>query len=574
VSRYTKTLTDAGIEVRTVSRLLNGVSISADMSELEWLDGQDFVREIRPVLLFKRKALSPEPEPAMPKLAPPGTWLLDYGPSEGQLNLIKVPPLHEIGVTGSGIMIGVFDTGFKTDLPAIAAMDVEATYDFINDDVDVSDDDTFQEDHGTLVLTTAGAAVPGQLYGPAYGATYVLAKTEDRTDEYRQEEDFFIAALEWADSIGCDVVTASLGYSDWYTFADMDGNTAPITVACDLAVESGITVISSAGNARSTSWGHISAPADGDSVIAVGAVRPDSIFASFSSPGPTADGQIKPDICTQGTSVTAATTSGGFTNNFSGTSAAAPLAAGGIALILEMHPSWGPIEVRQSIWVTGQHRQGLAYPNNDYGYGILDAEAASAIDLPAGLVISPTSLHFEATENDTNPGPLAIEITADGSDPLEWTASSSTHWLTAEPSSGTTPETVIASVDISQLGGGIYLDTIVVESASARNSPQFVAVRLDVAFEPDELPDEIVAYPNPFSVRVRFRLPSVTTGRESFYVFTVDGSKIYGESLPPGVTLCSWEGMNEDRKEVAAGMYLVKFAGIGDGTVLKVLKAE
>jgi hypothetical protein len=574
-TRYVQMIGDAGIEVRTVSRLLNAVSVSADMNQLEWLDRQDFVREIKPVLLFKRKLQPPEPKPDTLSFAPTGTWLLDYGPSEGQLDQIRVIPLHEEGYSGAGVWIGVFDTGFWTDHEAFNSMNIHATYDFINNDPDVSDNDSQQEGHGTSVLGAVGGAAPGHLYGPAYGATFILAKTEDVTQEVQQEEDYYIAALEWADSIGCDIVTSSLGYSDWYTFEDMDGNTAPITVACDLAAAAGITVNTSAGNER-TGFGHITAPADGDSVIAVGAVTPNGFYASFSSPGPTFDGQIKPDICARGTGVTSVTLSGGYTNNFSGTSASAPLSAGAIALLLEMHPDWGPMDVRSVLWATGQHLDGETYPNNDYGYGLIDAAAASGITPATALAISVDSFYFTAVEDGPNPDPRTIEIAAEGPDVLEWSATNSSNWLTVEPSSGTTPDSVTVAVDISLLESGIYLDldTIVIVSDSASNSPQFVEVRLDVIHELCEDHDKILVGPNPFDTWVEFTFPRATSGGESIYIFAVDGSKVLEKTFPQEICLYRWTGNNDSGNEAADGMYLVRITGFGDDRILKVLKVR
>lgn len=381
---YIRRIAESGIAVRETSRILNAISIAADPGQLTLLDSLDFVNEIRPVVRFKREHEPAEETTGYFKAQPEQQWTLNYGKSFGQLQMMLVPYLHEKGLTGAGVMIAVFDTGFKMGLPAYANADIVATRDFINGDDDVDDNDAGQLDHGTLVLSTMGGAVDGELYGPAYGASFLLAKTENERSETIIEEDYFVAAIDWADSIGCDIISASLGYEDWYTFSQMDGNTAITTVACDSAAALGITVVVAAGNERRTSWGHITAPADGDSVIAVGAVDPSGLIAGFSSPGPTADGRFKPDICAQGTSVRAAGFWGGYTDSFSGTSAATPLAAGAIALLLELYPDWGPIDVRSAIWSTARKRGDRTYPNNDYGFGIIDAAAAS------GLFGSPT----------------------------------------------------------------------------------------------------------------------------------------------------------------------------------------
>ncbi|MBU1319491.1 MAG: S8 family serine peptidase [candidate division Zixibacteria bacterium] len=376
--RYIQQITDAGFEVHTVSRLLNAVSVVAVPEQLPLLDDFDFVSEIRPVLRFRRERIPVEKTTGFFKAEPMQQWSLDYGKSLGQLQMMLVPHLHEQGLTGAGVMIAIFDTGFKMGIEAYENADIVATYDFIHEDEDVDDNDALQVDHGTSVLSVMGGALDGELYGPAFGASFLLAKTEDERNEIPIEEEYFVEAIDWAEALGCDIISASLGYTDWFDFSDMDGNTATTTIACDAAASRGVTVVVSAGNERLHLWGHVSAPADGDSVIAVGAVDPNGLLTSFSSPGPTADGRIKPDICAQGTSVWAAGHWGGF-YNFSGTSAAAPLAAGAIALLLELHPDWGPIDVRNAIWSTARKRGDRTYPNNDYGYGIVDAAAASGL---------------------------------------------------------------------------------------------------------------------------------------------------------------------------------------------------
>jgi subtilisin family serine protease len=375
---YIRRITENKITVRETSRLLNAISVIARPEQLPLLDSLDFVKEICPVLRFRREHETAEETTGFFKSQPAQQWTLNYGKSFGQLQMMLVPYLHEEGLTGAGVMVAIFDTGFKMELPAYADADIVATHDFLNGDDNVDDSDARQLDHGTLVLSAIGGAVDGELYGPAFGASFILAKTEDERSETVIEEDHFVAAIDWTDSIGCDVISASLGYDGWYTFSDMDGNTAITTVACDSAAALGITVVVAAGNERRTLWGHVTAPADGDSVIAVGAVDASGLIAGFSSPGPTADGRIKPDICAQGVGVYAAGHWGGYTT-FGGTSAATPLAAGAIALLLELHPDWGPMDVRNAIWSTASKRGDRAYPNNDYGFGVIDAAAASGL---------------------------------------------------------------------------------------------------------------------------------------------------------------------------------------------------
>ncbi len=167
-------------------------------------------------------------------------------------------------------------------------------------------------------LSTIGGYTSGTLIGPAYGASYILLRTENDSSETPFEEDKWIAGIEWADSIGVQVTSTSLGYLDYdapyksWTWQDMNGRTTPISRAAAMAVRKGIIVVNSAGNngigPNFPNQNTLNAPADADSVLAVGALTPAGSRASFSSVGPTTSipPRIKPDVMAQGTSVVVA----------------------------------------------------------------------------------------------------------------------------------------------------------------------------------------------------------------------------------------------------------------------------
>jgi subtilisin family serine protease len=281
------------------------------------------------------------------------------------------------------VVIAVFDGGFNNlGHLAFQRMNIIAARDFVNNDDDVDDGpDMGNGSHGTWTLSVIGGFAEGQLIGPAFGASYILAKTENTQSETPREEDNWVAALEWAEGFGVDVISSSLGYLafdspfDDYTWEDMDGRTTVITRAAVMAVERGLVVVNAAGNfGNNSSHNTLGAPADGDGVITAGAVNPNGRRAFFSSVGPTVDGRIKPDVMARGVRVRVAShvTQQGYLA-LDGTSFACPLVAGTVALMLSAHPDWSPAQVLNALRRTASH---AADPNSLIGWGIIDALAA------------------------------------------------------------------------------------------------------------------------------------------------------------------------------------------------------
>ena len=235
---------------------------------------------------------------------------------------------------------------------------------------------------------------PGHLVGAAPHAAYLLATTEDVEREVPLEEDLWVAGIEWADSLGADVVNSSVGYNQFedgtgYVFEDLDGGTALATIAAEIAVSRGIVVVAGAGNEGDKPWRYVTVPADGPNVIAVGAVglgRQE--IAPFSSRGPTADGRIKPDVVAPGTGIVVVDTTRSAPEEepFSGyrrargTSFAAPLVSGAAALLMQIHPAWKPADVAAALRGTARDL-GESGPDTTYGWGLVDALAASGVEI-------------------------------------------------------------------------------------------------------------------------------------------------------------------------------------------------
>ncbi|MCF8355681.1 MAG: S8 family serine peptidase [Melioribacteraceae bacterium] len=378
---YISILSERGVQVKHNSKWLNAVSGYLSPQLLNEIAPLDFIKKIDIVRKFrvKKDVESAEESRSILKPQRPNDHTYNYGSSYTQLQQINVPAVHDMGITGEGITICVMDAGFN-NLPheVFDEMNIIAAWDFVNNDGNVGDESDMGEgSHGTKTLSTIGGFKEGQLIGPAFNAAYIIAKTENTDSETPVEEDNWIAAMEWADSIGVDVTSTSLGYFtydspyDSYSWEDMDGNTALITIAADLAVSKGIVVVNSAGNEYDhETHNTLVAPADGDSVIAAGAVYSDGERVGFSSVGPTADGRIKPDVMAMGSGVVVASSFG--TSDYttaSGTSFSCPLSAGVAALILSANPSLTPMQVRDAMRNTASQADA---PDRYYGWGILN----------------------------------------------------------------------------------------------------------------------------------------------------------------------------------------------------------
>ena len=355
-----------GVIIRTVSKWLNAVSVSGTIEQLRSISDFPFVKKIDPVYGGKRK--SPVQKSLLKSSTEPGRS--DYGPSYNQLDQINVIAAHEAGYTGAGVRVLMLDTGYYTDHEAIHEEQVIAEWDFINNDGETQNeegDHDSQHNHGTYTLSALGGRFDGELYGPAYEAEFLLAKTEDVSQEVPIEEDQYVAGLEWGESLGADIASSSLGYIDWYELEDLDGMTAVTTIAVNTAIENGMVVVTAVGNSGA---GGIVVPADAENVIACGAVDSDGNIASFSSQGPTADGRIKPEVCALGVSTYCAGVNSTSAYRYeNGSSLATPLVAGAAACVLQAHPDWIPQQVREALMMTASDPEN---PDNQYGWGIID----------------------------------------------------------------------------------------------------------------------------------------------------------------------------------------------------------
>ena len=397
---YVDAVLATGVELAVESRWLNAVSVRGTKEQFDAIAELPFVDRIEPV---RRGRLTDEarvaPQPATTGGTQSSVAGLFYGISEDQLAQVGLIDLHARGFTGGGVLVGILDTGFHRDHEAFNqsghVVDVVAEHDFINNDGDTDiqgGDDPSQHSHGTYILGVIGAYLPTELVGGAYDASFILCKTEDITDEYQQEEDFYVAGLEFIESNGGDMATSSLGYIDWYTQSDLDGLTAVTTLGVNAATANGMVCCTAAGNAghdANPATSALIAPADALEVITVGAVDFSEAMAGFSSDGPSADGRVKPEMLARGvdTKTVCAFTDVNCTTGVNGTSLSTPVMACVVACLLDAHPDFTVGQMRARLFRTGDYFVVNDEPDPQFvrGYGIPNADAAG-FDCNANLV--------------------------------------------------------------------------------------------------------------------------------------------------------------------------------------------
>ena len=296
----------------------------------------------------------------------------EYGYAGEQIEMLNGIPLHNMGRRGQGMRIAVIDAGFLhvDRIKAFATLQLLGTHNVVFPGGNVFCDD----DHGAKVLSCMAANLSGWMIGTAPEASYLLIKSEDTRTEFPIEEDYWAAAIEYADSVGVDVVTTSVGYNDFdnqrivYTKSDLDGRTAFISKVAEKAVEKGILIFCSAGNEANLSWGTITFPSDVADILTVGAITSEKERSNFSSTGFTADLRIKPDVVALGSGVTVIGADGNvqYTN---GTSFSTPTVAG-LGVCLWQSLPW--LTNREIIALIQQTASQANHPDVEKGYGIPD----------------------------------------------------------------------------------------------------------------------------------------------------------------------------------------------------------
>ncbi|GIV32573.1 MAG: serine protease [Chitinophagales bacterium] len=386
---YVDSVLSTGVRLLLKSKWLNGVAVeTTDTAALRKIAAMPFVKEILPAAAYTYQDTSDTSGiESIRYIASPvriPNLLFDeelYGSSFNQIHLVHGEYLHEQGFRGEGMLIAVLDAGFyrADSLSAFDSLWLNNRVVAVRDFVSGLDDSIYREStHGMSVLSIMSGNLPGQMYGTAPAASYLLVRTEDARTEYRIEEYNWAAGAEFADSLGADVINSSLGYTRFddpqmhYTYADMNGETAIVSRAAHMAASKGMIVVTSAGNQGNGSWKYISAPADAADILSVGALDTQGQYVSFSSRGPTADGRVKPDVAAQGKDVVHVSYSGMLSTG-NGTSFASPIIAGLAACLWQAFPEKTAMQMIGQII---QSCSSVAFPNDSVGNGIPDFRLA------------------------------------------------------------------------------------------------------------------------------------------------------------------------------------------------------
>ena len=407
---YLDSLRAAGLTVMHTSRWMNGATVTGTQAQINTLQGKPWIVTIQATRDNSASGGWYSPERLRQLRNEREVEPKTISQTHAQLALYNLLPLHQMNFNGQGILLTVCDGGFYRT-HTLACFDsvrsrILGHYDFTDDTDDFYNGPS--GDHGTACFSTIAGLTTG-FVGAATGAEYYLMRSEEIDTESPKEMDNWVAAVEKCDSLGVNVMSTSLGYyyfdnSAWdIAYSDMNGRNCRCSRAAKIAADKGMLVVVAAGNEGTSLWHYISAPADADSILSVGAVDVTGQIASFSSYGPSADGRVKPEVCAVGKDATVVSPSGSI-HETNGTSFACPLLAGMAATLWSALPDLDAQTIRRLIIESADR---YATPDTHYGYGIPDAYQAYL----AGQQLTGTGV---PTANDRHPATVAYKIIRNG----------------------------------------------------------------------------------------------------------------------------------------------------------------
>ncbi len=384
---YIDSIKSIGVEVYHQSRWLNAALVfindSAEIRALNKSSIVDSIAFMAPYQNLKLKKHKARKHKSRKHTIDKGEAISTFSITSGRIDMVDLQPLMNMGYRGKGIQIAVLDNGFSNAntmaafAPLFANGQILAVRNFTSDGKKVFSSGS----HGTMVLSTMAAFVEGEFTGSAIGASYYLIQTEDNRSEFPVEEANWLFGAEFVDSLGTDIITTSLGYTHFdssqynHWQGQLNGKTAIVSRAAQMATQKGILVFCSAGNEGAKPWRKISFPADAQGAITVGAVDDKEQIASFSSVGYSADGRVKPDLVALGYKAHIVSPQGKiFKAN--GTSFSTPFLAGAAATLWQVASNATAAKLRQAILKSARRYNN---PDSIYGYGLPDFYLASIL---------------------------------------------------------------------------------------------------------------------------------------------------------------------------------------------------
>ncbi|HPN38333.1 MAG TPA: S8 family serine peptidase, partial [Melioribacteraceae bacterium] len=530
--------------------------------QLSILKEFSFIEKIEPVktIVYKKSDYSKFTE--IPKINLKSSYLRDYGASLTQNELSNIPKVHDLNITGRGVLIGVLDSGFEwKNHDALKSINVISEKDFVfndNNTANQSGDDPQQSSHGTYCLSILSGYKEGSLIGSSFNSSFILAKTEDIRSENTIEEDNYAAALQWMENLGVDIVTSSLGYNELdnfsYKYSDMNGKTAICTKAAEIAFNKGVVTITSAGNEGNYEWRYITAPADGFNIISVGAVNSENIIASFSSRGPTYDGRIKPEVTAMGVGVLGCDAYSNAYRYASGTSSAAPIVAGVAGLLLSKYSFLNNKQIRNIILESSKN---VKNPDNNIGYGLLDAYYA--VNYPV--------LH---KENDKYKLSKLLDYNNISNVIFEYCLDDECYKLPMQNKGDKVYEIELPNLETNKIIKFAF--TFNNEIGTLKKIPESGTFKLKFGFLPIELNNKlyddinldygvtISNYPNPFSYFTNIEFYSDAVSKIDIIIYDILGNKVrnlFSGISNIGINKFVWDGFNNHNKPCSSGVYIV-----------------
>ena len=371
---YINKIKETGVRVVVTGKWENFVTVSCNDSTLmDGIAALPFVRSVERVWKAPASAAEPVVDKRdslvnQPTIHPDSI----YGTAITQIAMSRGDELHKAGFRGEGMTIAVIDAGYHNvdRITAMRNIRIRGTRDFVEPGSDIY----AKGSHGMSVLSCMAMNMPNVMTGTAPEASYWLLRSEDERSEQPVEQDYWAAAVEFADSVGVDVLNTSLGYYVYddpaqnLRLRDLDGQHQLMSRQASRIADKGMILVCSAGNAGMESWKKITTPGDADNVLTVGAIDKRGILAPFSSIGNTQDGRIKPDVVAVGLGSDVMRTNGN-TGHANGTSFASPILCGMVACLWQACPDLTAKEVIKLVRRVGDRAD---CPDNIYGYGVPD----------------------------------------------------------------------------------------------------------------------------------------------------------------------------------------------------------